>query len=58
MNCPTHKQGYDKKGAQTFANLTFKLHHIKSNIYECKVCKRWHLTTITKNKKGTFRHNI
>ena len=52
--CPTGKVIYDKKSATTLRNLTEKTHHVKMNIYECKTCNYWHLTTIGEHR--TFRH--
>jgi hypothetical protein len=55
--CPSGKQMLDKMGAVSLKNLTMKLHHIEMNIYECKMCGKWHLATKGKNHKK-FRHHL
>lgn len=42
--CECGKIGYDKKGAQTAANLRMKLEHKKLRIYNCPYTVFWHLT--------------
>lgn len=42
-HCYTGKPIYDKKGAQTAANLRFKRDHVKLRIYSCR--GHWHLTS-------------
>ncbi len=39
------KTCYDKKGAQTAANLRFKNAHQKLRIYPCPQGNHWHLTS-------------
>lgn len=56
--CRTGKKIFDKKGARTFKNLSFKLHHIVYQEYFCEWCGGWHVTTVFKNKKNRFRHNL
>lgn len=53
-DCSTGKIIYDKKGALTLKNLTEKLHNIKMEVYECKKCGYWHLTSIEGHRE--FRH--
>lgn len=52
--CPSGKKTFDKLGATTLKNLTFKLHHIKMDVYSCPRCHFWHLTSV--GKKRHFRH--
>lgn len=35
---------YDKRGAQTAANLRYDQDHIHLRIYPCQFCGSWHLT--------------
>lgn len=63
--CITGKVILDKKSARSLANLTFKLHHIKTDIYQCTIDhKHWHVTTAddprpgVNNRKRQFRHNL
>ena len=46
------KKGYDKKGVLTLRNYWYKKQHAKFKIYECRICKLWHIT------KGELRAQI
>ena len=61
--CINGKIILDKKSAITMANLTFKLHHIKMDVYNCPRCNFWHTSTANDPRFGIrrhreFRHNI
>lgn len=63
QKCKNGKVILDKKSAIAMANLTFRLHHIKMDIYHCDACNFWHLATsdhpkfrVTRHKR--FRHNL
>lgn len=47
---------YDKKGAVTSKNLRFKKEHVVLRIYNCPICKMWHLTSLVDQEDyyGTF----
>ena len=55
--CSKGKKKFDKKSAISLKNLTMKLHHIKMTIYECEICKSWHLSNNDEKHRG-FRHTI
>lgn len=50
LYCKNGKVIYDKKGANTAANLRFKEDHIKLRIYQCEYDNHWHLTKQLRNE--------